>query len=109
MAISIFDKAFNMEFVPIKFNTLFVASALITNGNVNAEKLGKNSKFLYSMNLAKENMQNMHAILYKINTDSFEMFCAEFKYPTIKMLKIAVKIQIKGLFASGTCGYFKYL
>ena len=30
------------------------------------------------------------------------MYGAEFTYPTIKMLNNAVKIQIKGLFISGT-------
>ena len=40
MAISIFNIGLNMMECPILVSSPFVASALITNGNVNAAKLG---------------------------------------------------------------------
>ena len=41
--------------------------------------------------------------------NSLEIFCEEFKYPTIIMLNTAVKMQINGLLASGMVGYLIYL
>ena len=40
IAVSIRRALLNKLFLPITPNTPFVASALMTNGNVNAEKLG---------------------------------------------------------------------
>ena len=50
----------------------------------------------------------MHANRYSIIMNSFEGFCAVLRYPTINILKIAVKMQISGLFASGIFGSFIY-
>ena len=46
---------------------------------------------------------------YNVITNSFEMLWAELTYPTINMLKSAVKMQVKGLFMSGISGNLMYL
>ena len=51
----------------------------------------------------------MHANIYIISKNSIDMLLYEFTYPTINMLKTALKIHISGLFASGMSLYFRYL
>ena len=49
------------------------ATAVITNGKVNAEKLGQKSKFLYSKTLQNAKRKNTNAKQYKMNKNSFDI------------------------------------
>lgn len=61
------------------------------------------------MNFTNANIYNMHANMYITIKNSFDIVLNELIYPTISMLKTAVKIQIRGLFPFGMSVYFIYL